>query len=61
MNSPYCLCETREFRCDTAIPKLVETADAIGVPEISLFARPVTVPVVPVPPVPAAAALSAAD
>lgn len=50
VNSPYCLCETQEFRCDTAIPKLVETANAIGVPNISLFVKVEAVPVVPVAP-----------
>lgn len=64
MYSPYCLYETQEFRCDTAIPKLVETANAIGVPKISLFVKLVAVPVVPVAPldlVPAPFAVLAAD
>lgn len=64
VNSPYCLYETQEFRCDTAIPKLVETANAIGVPKISLFVKLVAVPVVPVAPldpVPAPFAVLAAD
>lgn len=50
VNSPYCLYETQEFRCDTAIPKLVETANAIGVPNISLFVKVEAVPVVPFAP-----------
>lgn len=38
---PCSLCETQEFQCDIAIPKLVEIKDAIVVPTILLFVKAV--------------------